>query len=171
MINYKLYELIEQDTDTIETYNQLFSFVPPSDYFLKKQARQLELMTFGEVSELKKRALNLEIFYLVRNVFDVKEDDILKSRCTDFFPARNYINLQLENLIKREQKMLFSRMDTKLAKAGIERLNVLGDANVTIDLGQAFGVRPSEIEQWPYAEVFAIRLKNKLMSEIEMAIK
>lgn len=170
MQNFKIYELIEQDYETIETYNQLFQFVPSSNVFLKHKAKEIELMSFGEVAELKKRALNEEVFYLLRTVFEVTDEQILKCRVTDFFPARNYVNEKLVSLIKRE-KMLYGQVDPKLMKAGIERLNILGDQNVLIDIGEQFGVRPSEVDQWPYAEIFSIRLKNKIVADIERSIK
>jgi len=169
MRNYKMYELLTADEDESDRIVQLFEFVRANDTFLGNKGKRLVDMKYGEVAEIKVLVKNAETFKAFEKVFGVSEDKTLKARCDEFFPAKNYIKEQIKFIADLEKENLTGKPDYKLEKAGVNKLNVLGDNNVAIDLGKQFACKPSEIMEWTYMDVFMVLLKNKIDHEISEA--
>ena len=83
-----------------------------------------------------------------------------------FYHSLNWIKEEIQNVYEREVQSLSSPPDSKLKDAGIDDLNIFGEMNTLIALGEKFGKAPQEIENWNYEIVFSLILHQKISSDI-----
>lgn len=153
-------------------YMELRKILNPVGKFGKRNAAKLSQLTYGEVSVLKRNVANPSypsIMDSFKKVFRADTKEVLDATVTQFFPALNWIAVEMGALIKKETKALSGDTDSALKEAGVERLNAFQEGNVLIKIGKEFGKSPDEVENWEYGTVFTILLHDKVTSEIERA--
>jgi len=69
--------------------------------------------------------------------------------------------------LKVEKQYLSSFPDPDLMAAGINRLNEVGELNVTDSVAQRFGYKIEEVEKLKYHKVFDLQRKMKLEADIQ----
>ena len=157
--------------DQAAKYLQLQEVMKTDDVFLRRKAKPLGQLTFGEVSQIKRAFIKpsyenlLECFKIV---FKVKESAYLKSDIIQYFYALNWIKAEVLLLMEKE-KMLVPDPDPDLEMAGVKKLSMFGEMSTLINLAQKFSTSPMVIETWNYNTVFTILLYQKLESEVSKA--
>lgn len=152
-------------------YDLAFEYVKPNNRFNKKQCN-LESLTFDEVSAVKKIMAHPQES-TIKLLFEIcyKEKNFLKCKIFDYFQSKKYLDDEVLKMVKREKKMLFRIPDKNTAKVNTESLNVLGEWNTKIELGEMFGLKPSKIGKWKYKEVLIIQSRISKVSNIQSQMK
>lgn len=155
--NISVKSLFNLPEDRFELYHDILKYLKPMPRLGKRSAKDIETLTFGEVVSIR-QGLNdpdadvvIEMFCLV---FGIKKTNVLNSNVIDFYHAFNWIKDQIIEINDREQNKLSSAPDGKLKEAGIEELNVFGELNTLIALGEKFGKSPEEIKSGRIALFF-----------------
>lgn len=169
LTNISIKQLFALHSERFEQYHNTLKHLMPKPVLKGKQAKPIESLTFGEVITIK-QSLNapnidglLQVFSLV---FRLRKADILKVDVLQFYHAFNWVQEQVITINKKEQKTLTSTPDGKLKEAGIEDLNIFGELNTLIALGEKFGKAPQEVEKWAYSIVFSLMYHDKISSDI-----
>jgi hypothetical protein len=146
-------------------YYLIFKYAKASNTFMKREAKKLMRLSFGEVEYIKKCVGKGEYTRPFELVFGVIEEDILNSRAKDFFLAMNYIVEQL-TLISNAEQELQADPDPIFEEAGGNRLKRFGSMNAMIGIAKDYSVLPHEVEKWDYQRVFTLLLHSKTSNEI-----
>lgn len=164
-----LSELFLLQNKQFEEYHNVLKHLVPKPIKAKKEIESLTDLTFGEVTlikmNLKEPSLNsmVEIF---KTIFGLSQKDIFKISVIDFYHALNWIKEEIQTIYNRELDNLSSSPDPKLKEAGIDALNVFGEMNTLIMLGEKFGQPPQDIENWSYNLVFSLMLHQKITADV-----
>lgn len=158
-----------QDEAKAFQYVELQSVMKEKPVFLKRKAKPLGSLTYGEVAKLK-RAISkptfeklLEAFQMV---FGVNRNEYLNAGVVDYFYALNWIRKAILEIVEKEKKLGGNDPDPFLEMAGVKRLSAFGEMATLINLGKQFGKTPEEIENWKYNVVFSILLYEKVHGEV-----
>ena len=139
--------------DQAAKYLQLQEVMKTDDVFLRRKAKPLGQLTFGEVSQIKRAFI---------------KPSYEKSSIVDYFYALNWIKAEVLLLMEKE-KMLIPDPDPDLEMAGVKKLSMFGEMSTLINLAQKFSTSPMVIETWNYNTVFTILLYQKLEGEVSKA--
>jgi hypothetical protein len=169
LVNIKTKRLFSLETTKFEQYHNTLKLLKAKSILKGKQAKSIESLTFGEVVELKRNLSTPTIENVLRAfslVFELSDQDVLKTDVVDFYHAFNFIKEEITIIADREQKKLSSVPDEKLKSAGIEELNIFGELNTLILIGEKFGKSPQEVENWSYSLVFSLMYHDKISNDI-----
>lgn len=161
----KLFKLSPEGFD--EYHNTLKNLVPKPE-IKGHQANDIYELSFSEVSWLKTfiKDTSFENFLKAYElVFGISENLFLKADVVEFYHSFNWLQNEILELIEGESA-LSSEPDEKWKDAGIEDLNVFGELNTLITIGEKYGVPPHEVEKWSYNLVFTYALHNKMNSDV-----
>lgn len=87
------------------------------------------------------------------------------------FPIfKHYIEL-INNQRKQEEKNLYYKMTNEEISAGFEELGIFGYHSTCINMGKTFGVKPTEIYDWNYMEVYLILWYDNIESRCKKNYK
>lgn len=164
-------ELYNLDQDTFDDYMELKKLLLINDeFFMKRKARNLNDLTYGEVGQIKRNVKDVsikgiaEIFHLI---YGIRESEFMNANVVDYFYALKYIEDQIVKLLEKENKVLSSDPDPEMEIAGSKKLQIFGEVGTMINLGRSFGMDPQEIENWKYGFVFMILAYDKTYSEVQ----
>lgn len=160
IINYKIKDIPSDDDINV----LLASKQHPYEYLGSIKCKSIWDLPFSLVDEIKERTNDM--LFLMEVFYGVKEKQLQEYRIVSFFRAFNYIKFQIESIYKAEQRLV-KEPDEKLKAAGIDELSILGSFNVIDDVATAYGVRPKEVEQWSYSEIYLKTLKNSITNKIQ----
>ena len=160
-------QLFQLKNENFEEYHKVLKFLEPVQ--LNNKIESITDLTFGEVAEIKILLQNgsfLSLTEMFKIIFGLTQNEIYKINVINFYHALNWIQNEIETIYEREVKNLSSSADSKMKDAGIDELNVFGEMNTLIMLGEKFGKAPQEIENWKYNLVFSLMLHQKISSEV-----
>jgi hypothetical protein len=167
--NISTKKLFALQTERFEQYHNTLKHLKAKPILKGKEAKPIESLTFGEVISIRHNLQNPTIdgiFEVFNLVFGLNRKELLKANVIQFYHAFNWVQEQILSITKREQKKLTSSPDEKLKSAGIEDLNIFGELNTLIALGEKFGKAPQEVEKWTYSFVFSLMYHDKISSDI-----
>lgn len=136
---------------------------------LNDKIESLTDLTFGEVAGIKldlKQPTFDNMIDIFKTIFGLSQKEIYKINVIEFYHALNWIKEEIQNIYDREIQNLSFTPDSKLKDAGIDDLNIFGEMNTLIALGEKFGKAPQEVENWNYNLVFSLMLHQKISTEI-----
>ncbi|UAB85696.1 hypothetical protein INR75_06690 [Zunongwangia sp. SCSIO 43204] len=138
--------------------------------FVNRKPSQLGLLSYGQVASLKKYFANPKyetIYKAFDMVFKVKQSTFNGADVVDFLYSLRWLKQEINKIVEREIKMFAGDLDPVLEEAGINRLTMFGELNSLKELGKQFGIRPKEIADWSYNEVFSLLLHDKVQAEVQ----
>ena len=162
----KLFQLKPQK---FEEYHNVLKHLEAIPMKGKKQIESITDLTFGEVAAIKMLLQEpnfLNIVEIFKIIFELEQKDLFKIDVIQFYHSINWIKQEVQAVYDREVENLTSTPDSKLKDAGIDELNIFGEMNTLIMLGEKFSKAPQEIENWNYNLVFSLMLHQKISSEV-----
>jgi hypothetical protein len=162
-------KLFSLPSDKFEEYHNICQFQKGNNNIKNKTCDGLMSLSWLDVSEIKDyfQSMNVEgIVTALKIVFGLKEKEILHLDIKEFYQAFNWIQDELLKIYKAEKK-LSSKPDSKLKEAGIDDLNIFGDLNSLIAIGEKFATPPHEVEKWNYSLVFSLIYHDKISGEVQ----
>ncbi|SNA77389.1 hypothetical protein [Flavobacterium psychrophilum] len=165
--NISFRQLFQLKSQKFEEYHSLLSHLTPIK--LTDSIGSLTDLTFGEVAEIK-RSLQRPTFEnttkLFEIIFKIDQKKLYKINVIEFYHALNWIKHEVQSVYNREVENLSPDTDSKLKDAGVDELNIFGEMNTLIALGEKFSKAPQEVENWSYNLVFSLMLHQKISSDI-----
>ena len=165
-----VYKLFKLQNESFEEYHNLLKHLEPKPIKRKgKIISSLTDLTFGEVAGLKMSFSDTSFESMrdvFKTVFGLKKFEFLNVDVINFYHALNWIREEMQSIYERERHNLTSTPDAKLKDAGIEDLNMFGELNTLIALGEKFSKPPQEVENWNYNLVFSLMLHQKVSNDI-----
>lgn len=163
------FKLFQLQTSEFEKYHIVLKHLNPIPDVIpmKNKIESITDLTFGEVASIKMLLAEpnynnlVEIYKIIFGLEDLITVDVVQ-----FYHSINWIKNELEDIYNREVENLTSTPDSKLKDAGIEDLNIFGELNTLIMLGEKFSKSPQEIENWNYNLVFSLTLHQKISNDI-----
>ena len=162
-------QLFQLQNDKFEEYHNVLQYLEEIPIKGKKKIESITDLTFGEVATIKmylQETSYQNIIEIFKLIFGLEENQIHKIDVVNFYHSLNWIKKEVQNIYDREIQSLSSPPDSKLKDAGIDDLNIFGEMNTLIALGEKFGKAPQEIENWNYEIVFSLILHQKISAEI-----
>lgn len=165
-----VHKLFKLEYNSFEQYHNVLKHLQP--IAIKRKGKSIASMTdltFGEVTEVK---MNLQdasfdnMKEIFKTVFRLKKYEFLNIDVLEFYHALNWIREEIQSIYENEKQNLSQAPDPKLVEAGIEDLNIFGELNTLIALGEKFGKAPQEVENWNYNLVFSLMLHQKISGEV-----
>lgn len=162
-------QLFLLSNDKFDKYHRVLKHLDPIQLHGKKQLESLTDLTFGEVTGIKmnlKHSSFNNMIDIFKTIFGLEQKEIYKVDVVQFYHALNWIKEEIQAIYEREVQSLSSTPDSKMKDAGIDDLNIFGEMNTLIMLGEKYGKAPQEIENWNYNLVFSLMLHQKISSDI-----
>ena len=132
-----------------------------------KECKGLHDLTFDEVETMKLILANVDIekFYILWQIHKKKKFNPDKIGILEFMNVWKH-SLEILQKVAELEQQLKGGINVRLEVAGIDEFKKLGAQAVKIKLGKEFGMRPKEIGEWLWFEVFNIRLFNRIEDNI-----
>lgn len=162
-------QLFQLQNEKFEEYHNVLQYLEAIPIKGKNKIESITDLTFGEVAIIKmclQEPSYQNIIEIFKTIFGLEENQIHKIDVVKFYHSLNWIKEEVQNVYDREVQSLSSPPDSKLKDAGIDDLNIFGEMNTLIALGEKFGKAPQEIENWNYEIVFSLILHQKISSDI-----
>lgn len=162
-------DLFKLEPQKFQEYHDVLKFLKAIPLKSKKQIESITDLTFGEVAAIKICLQDLKlknIAEIFKITFELKEKKLLEIDVVQLYHSINWIKKEIEFIYNRELENLTSASDSKLKEAGIDDLNIFGEMNTLIALGEKFGKSPQEIENWNYEIVFSLMLHQKISNDV-----
>ncbi len=159
-----------KDQNKVKAYLLLESKLNPHSKFLNRKANALGKLTYGEVASIKKafaKPTYDKIYHCFDLVWKIKKTTFNGADVVEYFHALRWLKQEINKIVEREIKMFAGDLDPVLEEAGINRLTMFGELNSLKELGKQFGIRPKEIADWSYNEVFSLLLHDKVQAEVQ----
>lgn len=163
-------QLFLLDRDRFDDYHNLLKHLVAKPIIGKRKINSLTELSFGEVALMKlviQEPRFESIIKIFKVAFGLKKKQVLQLDVISFYHALNWLKEEVRMIYEREAKNLNAETDSKLKDAGIDRLNIFGEMNTLIALGQKFSKPPQEIENWNYNLVFTLTMHEKISREIQ----
>jgi hypothetical protein len=165
--NITVQKLFQLDSEQFDKYHSILKHLDPLPY--NNNVWSVTDLSFGQVATLKlllKEPSYMNVVEIMNIVFGISSNELTKMSTIKFYHAINWIKNEIEQVYEREVENLTSDIDPLMKEAGVDRLNVFGDMNSLIMLGEKFSKSPDEIEHWNYNLVFSLLLHQKISSEV-----
>ena len=153
----------------------VLNYVKPVNLFFGKQMN-IDSMPYMNVKHCMKLATSemnwnvcAELFEIC---FEIKNFDEVK--ILEFFQARNFLIVTLQEAIKKESILLSSlpnEQSMKWEHAGIKRLEPYNDVISLDRLAQRYNLYPFDLGRKPYSEIIYLMAMVKVDNEINIAFQ
>ena len=152
---------------SIEDFNLLKKVGKRSNTLNLIQATELYYLPYFFVKSELPELLNGGNYKAVFSVMFENKLNFNQIKTNDAFETLLWIFDSYNDILKVEKQYLSSFPDPDLMAAGINRLNEVGELNVTDSVAQRFGYKIEEVEQLKYHKVFDLQRKMKLEADIQ----
>lgn len=162
-------KLFSLPSDKFEEYHSMCQFQKSKNVLRGKVCNTIMSLRFVDVSDIKENFESMNVNGIIsslRLAFGLKENEILHTDVVEFYQAFNWMQEELDRIYKAEKK-LNSQPESKLKEAGINELDIFGNLNSLIAIGEKFATPPHEVEKWSYSLVFSLIYHNKISNEIQ----
>ncbi len=162
IINFKLFEFLQQKSELIEKYLNLLQFINPV-----KTEREVFHMKFKHVERIKDALTgedNEELLKVIAKVQKCSIEDLMQYTIIDFFGVVNSVRKQVEKINDAEDRLNGQgAVNVKWQMVrGSEQMAIFGVYNTLEYLASGDITKYKQIENMEYAEVFTVlRMKQK----------
>ena len=165
--------------DTSE-YDIFIEAMTPVNKFCKNPCNTNNL-TYNEI-EVMKKILSAPTFSTLKELFiliyrikgdiDTSPDQLFyNEKILTFFAAKNYIQEFMMKLIKKEQEWLHIEPSEKHQMVNAqERIAPFSFLISKMGIAEKYGVKPKEVGNWKYTEVFSILVATKVKEDLNYEI-
>lgn len=162
-------EFYNLEEEQAEGYLQLSSLVNPKAEFLKKPAKALGTLQYGQVSIIKRSLLKPSLEGLIavfEMVFGVSGYLQKRANIVEYFYALKWISEEIAAMLQKESKYLSGKPDPFLEMAGAARLSIFGELPALKMLGTQYGKSPEEVATWSYNLVFSLLYMDNIETDV-----
>lgn len=162
-------QLYRLEISKFEKYMNLKNVLNSKPNFGRHAPTPLMKLSYGNVKQILRNFSEPSYESILESftfVYGVSEHEYLIQDVVSYFYALNWVEQEAVKIIENERKALKRTEDPILTMAGVERMAIFGELPTLIDLGQRFGKKPEEIEEWTYGTVFSIQAHDKVQHEV-----
>lgn len=167
-ITFFTYAQLEDKTqfDFVIKFSKEFEL--KNDYF---KIGDITELTFGQVKEIQhKYEKGLEYsgyIDFLKDVKNLKVEEIVNTRLLDFYQSLNYLNSEIERLNIIEAKTLSHEPSSLEIRAGIDKFNVFGNFNQIAFFCEKFNWSLEYVKGLKYSDAFAFLYRDKVSNDFQ----
>jgi len=148
-----------------KVYELWFDYIQPLSELQGQTSKGHNDWTFDEVAFIKQY---INDFNHVEKIFDIcfKNLKINDLYLFEVLAWRKWVINEVDTILDLESR-ISNAIEPELELAGIDELNKFKEWNTKIDLGSQFGVKPQDIGDWKWQDVFVIMWRNSTVTRVQ----